>query len=88
MDNKDKKVRFNGKFFDDLRPDMIRKLTTEELLEFIEVIQSYRIDFVIVRDLIHDRNDFRLCYNKLYNQLLDNGIKPVIDYYSKEERGN
>lgn len=89
MRGKQKKVSFNGKFFDNLDPYILRKLTEkltdDELMEFIKTIQKYRIDFVIVKDLIKDRNDMRYCYNKLKTQLEENGIKPCIDYYRLNE---
>lgn len=80
-EEKKKKISFTGQFFDKLTPSKIRSLTFDELHEFIKVVQSYRIDYEIVRDLIKDRNDMRLCYNKLKNQLLDAGLTPCIDYY-------
>ena len=80
-EEKKKKISFTGQFFDKLTPSKIRSLSFDELYEFIKVIQSYRIDFEIVRDLIKDRNDLRLCYNKLKNQLIDAGMDPCIDYY-------
>lgn len=80
-EEKKKKISFTGQFFDKLTPSKIRSLSFDELYEFIKVVQSYRIDFEIVRDLIKDRNDLRLCYSKLKNQLLDAGLVPCIDYY-------
>jgi hypothetical protein len=80
-EEKKRKISFTGEFFDKLTPSKIRSLSFDELHEFIKVVQSYRIDYEVVRDLMKDRNDMRLCYNKLKNQLLDEGLTPCIDYY-------
>ena len=85
-EEKKRKISFTGLFFDTLTPSKIRSLTFDELREFIKVVQSYRIDYEVVRDLMKDRNDFRLCYNKLKNQLLDAGLTPCVDYYKLHQK--
>ena len=85
-EEKKKKISFTGQFFDKLTPSKIRSLSFEELYEFIQVVKSYRIDYEVVRDLMKDRNDFRLCYNKLKNQLIDEGLTPCIDYYRLHQK--
>lgn len=70
-----------------LTPSKIRRLTDRELEELTEAIQTMTVDYSIVKDLIKDRNDFRVCYGKLIEQIRLLGVEPCIDYYSLYKRG-
>lgn len=70
--------------FDTLTPEDIKRMTDEELIKLCEFLQVKSVDFVIVKDLIRDRNEFRSCYNKLYGQLLALGVEPAINYFKKD----
>ena len=70
-----------------LTPNKIRRLTDRELEDLCESIGTMTVDYTIVRDLIQDRNDFRLCYSKLIEQLRQLGVTPCVDYYSLYKRG-
>lgn len=70
-----------------LTPNKIRRLTDRELQELTEAIQTMTVDYSIVKDLIKDRNDFRVCYSKLIEQIRLLGVEPCIDYYSLYKRG-
>ncbi len=70
-----------------LTPNKIRSLTDRELEELTEAIQTMTVDYSIVMDLIRDRNDFRVCYSKLREQIRLLGVEPCIDYYSLYKRG-
>ena len=70
-----------------LTPNKIRRLTDRELEDLCESIETMTVDYTIVRDLIQDRNDFRLCYSKLIEQLRLLGVEPCVDYYSLYKRG-
>lgn len=70
-----------------LTPSKIRRLTDRELEELTEAIQIMTVDYSIVKDLIKDRNDFRVCYSKLIEQIRLLGVEPCIDYYSLYKRG-
>ena len=73
--------------YDDLTPDAIRAMSEDDLYKLVNFIHRKSVDFVIVNDLIRDRNEFRACYNKLVNQLHDLGIQPVVDYYRLGKTG-
>lgn len=70
-----------------LTPIKIRRLSDRELEELTEAIQTMAVDYSIVMDLIRDRNDFRVCYSKLREQIRLLGVEPCIDYYSLYKRG-
>ena len=70
-----------------LTPNKIRRLTDRELQELTEAIQTMAVDYSIVIDLIRDRNDFRVCYSKLREQIRLLGVEPCVDYYSLYKRG-
>lgn len=71
----------------DLTPDDIRAMSKEDLEKLVNFIHRKSADFVIVNDLIRDRNEFRACYNKLVNQLQELGVTPAVDYYRLGKTG-
>jgi len=73
--------------YDDLTPETVRTMNDEDLNKLIKNAQRHAIDFRIVQDLIKDRNDMRICYNKLYEQLQGLGVEPCINYYSMGKTG-
>lgn len=73
--------------YDDLTPDIVRTMNDEDLNKLIKYAQKQAIEFRIVQDLIKDRNEMKYCYNKLYKQLQDLGVKPCIDYYKLGKTG-
>ena len=71
-----------------LTPDKVKRMTVRELDELIEAITVIVTDYQVVKDLITDRNDYRLCYDKLRIQIQDLGVEPCINYYNLHNRRN
>lgn len=70
-----------------LTPEQIKDMTDEELTNLVKFVQRQAVDFEVVHGLIRDRNEIWACYNKLYIQLQDLGVKPCIDYYTMGKTG-
>lgn len=63
-----------------MTPERFELLSYEEKLEFLSI---YKTDYEVVKDLIRDRNEFRLGYIRLFKQLKALGVEPDETYYLK-----
>lgn len=68
----------------------LMKLTVKRFLglsyeDQVEVLETLKTDYEVVRDLIRDRNDFRRGYFILLKQLEEVGIEPKYSYYNIRE---
>ena len=66
----------------------MKSLTVKKFLslpyeEQFEVLEMLKTDYVVVKDLIRDRNEFRTGYYKLADQLRDLGVEPKETSYLK-----
>lgn len=66
----------------------MKSLTVKKFLslpyeEQFEVLEMLKTDYVVVKDLIRDRNEFRTGYYKLADQLHDLGVEPNTTSYLK-----
>lgn len=66
----------------------MKSLTVKKFLslpyeEQFEILEMLKTDYVVVKDLIKDRNEFRRGYHLLADQLHDLGIEPKETYYLK-----
>ena len=66
----------------------MKSLTVKKFLglpfeEQFEVLEMLKTDYVVVKDLIRDRNEFRRGYYILANQLRDLGVEPEETSYLK-----
>lgn len=67
-----------------MTPQRFSELSIEEQYEFLGVC---RADYEVVQNLIADRNEFKELYYELRQQLIDNGLTPVNDYFKKTKKG-
>ena len=79
-----KKMRLTLKKLEDMTPGKFQELSLEEQYEFLRICKA---DYETVQDLIRDRNEFKDLYYELYQQLLDNGITPIKDYFKNSPKG-
>ena len=63
-----------------MTPERFELLSYEEKLEFLSI---YKTDYEVVKDLIRDRNEFRLGYIRLFKQLKALGVAPDESQYLK-----
>lgn len=71
--------RLYWKNLEKLTPEGFSRLPYEDRLY---VLEECKANWLVVHDLIRDRNELRDCYFKLKQQLIEAGIEPAIDYYS------
>lgn len=77
-------MRLTLKKLEEMTPGKFNELTIEEQYEFLSICKA---DYETVQDLIRDRNEFRDLYYELRQQLIDNGITPVKDYFQNIPKG-
>lgn len=69
-----------------MTPAMFNKLSYPEQVEFLETCKA---DFLIINDLIKDRNEFRKGYYMLYNEITRlTGKEPETTFYLKGLKEN
>lgn len=61
----------------------VKKFLSLPFEEQFEVLEMLKTDYVVVKDLIRDRNEFRRGYYLLADQLHDLGIEPKETSYLK-----
>lgn len=67
-----------------MTPEKFLKMTYDQQTEFLEYFVT---DYEVLRNMIQDRNEFREYYYILYNQLVDAGITPAVDYFKQSKKG-
>lgn len=61
----------------------VKKFLSLPFEEQFEVLEMLKTDYVVVKDLIRDRNEFRRGYYILADQIRDLGVEPKETSYLK-----